>query len=319
MELLRGTTLAHWLMEHGRPAPDQMVTIARQIAAGLAAAHAVRVIHKDLKSENVFLTLAGPNAWRATVTDFGLAAAHDLVDAVSHPVVRFSGTPGYVAPERLAGAAATTASDVFALGVVLVDLLSGSLAMRRSAEPALPRALAELHALARRCRAPRPEARPTLNEIVAALDRLAGRSGRARPGARRLVWAASVGAAALIAIAALVRVGADRRERVAVGTFAPLARAAVVATRPQAPKPTAVPVPSPAAISGPGPAPGPVRHVPRARHSYAAAPAARPTAISEPAAVVRVNVVNEPIRTLIPARQSRQRDDAPIDSLPHAP
>jgi serine/threonine protein kinase len=309
MELLRGTTLARLLLEQGPPAPAQMADIASQIAAGLAAAHAVGVIHKDLKSDNVVLTPSGTGSWRAAVTDFGLAAAHDLVDTVD-PARHFSGTPGYVAPERLAGAAATTASDVYALGVVIDDLLSGSLPSRRSTEPVLARGLEALGALARRCRSPRPSVRPAVGEILADLKRLAEAAQRVRSWrARGPMLAAGLAAVISFAVIAAMR-GRPAQPPAAV------AAPALPATPRATPTPatvTVVPAPPPVVASGAArPAvPHPARH----RRAPSSVPAAAERA---PAETSRGNAVNEPIRTLAPSRGAKQKDDAPIDIFSHA-
>jgi hypothetical protein len=175
---------------------------AQQVAAGLHAAHRVKVIHKDLKAENVMLIEAAAGAGtRAVITDFGLAARPAPVDAGRDRAPGFSGTPGYVAPERLAGAPVTEANDVYALGVVMLDLLSGALPHERSqgraTVPETP-GTAPLLALARRCQADDPGARPPLAEVRLALERLERPPARDASRAARWGWSA-LGAAAVLA------------------------------------------------------------------------------------------------------------------------
>ncbi len=148
MELLRGTTLSQRIGLESRLTTDKALPIVEQIAAGLQAAHDVGVIHRDFKSANVILVSAEgtPEGVRAVVTDFGLAHAvtGDMVSLTgSLDVV---GTPAYMAPEQLEGKEITPATDTYALGIVMYEMLTGkvpfaggtviSTAMRRLNEPA---------------------------------------------------------------------------------------------------------------------------------------------------------------------------------------
>jgi hypothetical protein len=114
MEYVDGEDLASLLRRIGRLPEDKAVEIARQICAGLAAAHERGVIHRDLKPANIMLDGSG----RARVMDFSLAAVGEVTD------VR-SGTPSYMAPEQLAGREVTTKSDLYSLGLVLYELFTG--------------------------------------------------------------------------------------------------------------------------------------------------------------------------------------------------
>src|SRR5213076_596051 len=96
---------------------DKATEIARQICAGLAAAHERGVIHRDLKPANVMLDGTG----KVRITDFGLAGA-------SGENMR-AGTPAYMAPEQLAGGEVTIRSDVYALGLVLYEIFTGRRAL----------------------------------------------------------------------------------------------------------------------------------------------------------------------------------------------
>jgi serine/threonine protein kinase len=120
MELLDGETLASFLRSRGPLDPQTALGICRQIASALDAAHDCGIIHRDLKPGNVMLTSAG----RVVITDFGLARIDSAGATLSHPT-RIMGTPAYMAPEQLAGTRATTASDVYALGIVLYEMLTG--------------------------------------------------------------------------------------------------------------------------------------------------------------------------------------------------
>ncbi|HSS44857.1 MAG TPA: protein kinase, partial [Thermoanaerobaculia bacterium] len=117
MEYVDGEDLASLLRRIGRLPPDKAVEIARQLCAGLAAAHAKGVLHRDLKPANIMLDGRG----QVVVTDFGLAG---LADNIRGPEVR-SGTPAYMSPEQIAGTEVTTRSDIFSLGLVLYEIFTG--------------------------------------------------------------------------------------------------------------------------------------------------------------------------------------------------
>ncbi len=120
MEYVDGEDLATLLRRIGRVAQDKAVQIARQICAGLAAAHDRGVIHRDLKPANVMIDGRG----KVRITDFGLAG---LAGEVRGGEVR-AGTPAYMAPEQLAGKEVTVRSDIHALGLVLYELFTGRMA-----------------------------------------------------------------------------------------------------------------------------------------------------------------------------------------------
>lgn len=149
MELLRGETLADRLARQGRLSPAEALPIVRQIAAALSAAHAAGVVHRDLKASNVFL-VDGPAGLRAVVTDFGLAWSADQdgsATTLTH-TGELLGSPAYMAPEQVRGETATPATDVYALGVVLYEMVTGELpflgksafytALKRLQEPPPP-------------------------------------------------------------------------------------------------------------------------------------------------------------------------------------
>jgi len=117
MEYVDGEDLASLLKRIGRIPLDKGVEIARQLCAGLAAAHDKGIIHRDLKPANIMIDGEG----KVRVMDFGLAA---LV-ADSDDTKVFAGTPAYMAPEQLAGGEATAKSDIYALGLILYELFTG--------------------------------------------------------------------------------------------------------------------------------------------------------------------------------------------------
>ena len=126
MALLDGETLAARLKRAGRMSRNDTLGIVRQLLAGLGAAHAAGVVHRDLKPANVMLT-DGTDAPRAVIMDFGLArdpGGHDT-DSMTAPGL-LVGTPEYMAPEQISGEPVTPATDIYAMGLILFEMLSGS-------------------------------------------------------------------------------------------------------------------------------------------------------------------------------------------------
>lgn len=196
MELLLGPTLAERIAA-GPMSPEAALPIIRQIAAALDAAHEAGIVHRDLKPANVVLvpgqTPGKEDLVRAVVTDFGLARIDTANSAAAEASMTmtaagfFIGTPAYVAPEQIEGGAVTAATDVYAFGVVMFEMLTGKVpflgetaiatAVKRLQQPApSPR----LHAAALdarweaailRCLERRPEDRfSRAGDLVAALD-----------------------------------------------------------------------------------------------------------------------------------------------------
>lgn len=131
MELLPGRTLAAQLRSEGRMTPAAALPIVQQLAAGLDAAHAASIVHRDFKTANVMLAATSGEGTvpRAVITDFGLA--HDAGSADREARLTDTGlvvgTPDYMAPEQLEEGPLTPATDVYALGVVLFEMMTGRL------------------------------------------------------------------------------------------------------------------------------------------------------------------------------------------------
>ncbi len=161
MELLEGQTLCARLRQVGRLATDQALPLFQQMAAALEAAHAAGIVHRDFKSANVIIAPARDGE-RVVVTDFGLARA----DAGAEPPMdaltmagEALGTPAYMAPEQVEGKPAGPPADIYALGVVAFEMVTG----RRPFEGETPLAVAT-----RRLSHPPPSPR----SLVADLDPL---------------------------------------------------------------------------------------------------------------------------------------------------
>ena len=160
MEMIEGRTLAEYLRIMGPLGFRDALPLIEQIAAGLQAVHDAGVIHGDLKPGNVMLaSRPGDAAPHARVMDFGVAlpmGASNSGNTSSSPGLR-GGTPDYLAPEQSQGAPATTGTDVYALALVIADLLGVPRATRL--KPDQERMPARWARLLRRCLADDPERR----------------------------------------------------------------------------------------------------------------------------------------------------------------
>lgn len=135
-ELLEGHTLREKLAARGSLAPAEAVRYCVQIARGLAAAHDRGIVHRDLKPDNIFVTSDG----QVKILDFGIALFDDMPAETGPrlPLTRTGlvvGTVGYVSPEQLLGQPATPRSDLFALGVVMHELIAGTHPFTRGTVP----------------------------------------------------------------------------------------------------------------------------------------------------------------------------------------
>jgi TolB-like protein/Flp pilus assembly protein TadD len=133
MEFLDGETLATRLSREGRISSAQALPLVQQMCEGLSAAHAEGVVHRDFKSSNVLLVPraggSGSGSIRVVITDFGVARAledHRGAEALTGGA-GILGTPEYMAPEQVTGGEISPATDVYALGVVLYQMVTGAL------------------------------------------------------------------------------------------------------------------------------------------------------------------------------------------------
>lgn len=191
MELVEGHSLAQRLANGPLPWPA-VVQLGQQVASALIAAHARGLVHRDITPANIMLTTEG-----VKIVDFGISA---ITGERGERTIL--GTPAYVSPERLAGAPAQPATDVYSLGMVLHHALAGG--PPPAPLPAVPPALAGLIA---RCLAADPAQRPETGTLADELAALAGPASRPAtpshpavgsrpaPAASRLAAAPAVGAA----------------------------------------------------------------------------------------------------------------------------
>jgi serine/threonine protein kinase len=133
MELLRGQSLAERIDARGRFGVDEALPLARQMAEGLEAAHAVGVIHRDFKPGNLLL-VDEPAGTRVVITDFGLARTYASDEPSITVTGEAVGTPLYMAPEQVVTGKTpvTRATDVYALGNVLYEMMTGELPFKGS-------------------------------------------------------------------------------------------------------------------------------------------------------------------------------------------
>lgn len=187
MEFLDGETLSERI-RRGSIAEEEKRAIAKQMAAGVAEAHRHKVIHGDLKSNNIILTKGPDGEVRVVITDFGLSHGPEL----PHPAARVGevvGTPEYMAPELWEGAKISVASDIYALGVCLHELVYGRRPATTVERPAGTRS--KWDGILQRCLHPDPVRRfRNADEVLKALA-----PSRARQ------WMAAGTAAAVLTIA----------------------------------------------------------------------------------------------------------------------
>ncbi len=135
MELVDGGSVADRLDEHPSGLPfAEVISIARDLLAGLQFAHRQRIVHRDVKPANILLSADGT----AKLTDFGIAK---IIDTQRDITTLVAGTPPYMAPEQLAGKGICTRTDLFAVGVTLYQLVTGRLpfeGVERNEPPAPP-------------------------------------------------------------------------------------------------------------------------------------------------------------------------------------
>jgi serine/threonine-protein kinase len=179
MEYVDGEDLATLLKRIGRLPADKAVEFARDLTAGLAAAHDKGVIHRDLKPANIMIDGQG----RARITDFGIAALAEDAERAG-----FAGTLVYMAPEQLDGAPPSVRTDLYALGLVLYETFTG----KRLFDAPSPGELKQLHA-----RTEPPSLSSTVHDVPPAVEQIVrsclARDPNARPASARAVLAALPG------------------------------------------------------------------------------------------------------------------------------
>ncbi|MBI4868547.1 MAG: protein kinase [Candidatus Wallbacteria bacterium] len=285
-ELVTGGSIRDRLERLGARPPREAASWLGAAAAAMAHAHNAGIVHRDLKPENLLLT--GEDVVK--VADFGLAKAQLEGGSLKTAAGVLLGTPGYMAPEVLRGKPATAAADVYALGVILFELLLGhrpfaaadmqeevSAQLRRDSQELarltspLPPALGQL---VLRCLAPEPTSRPSADELASELAALTPQALKA-PRAVRAATRVSRGSGQLQSAVARTRSSRELPSATppfvaaAGGKRAPLAAAVGLALvlaaaaawpRRQEPPPPA-PAEAPPAVAKPAPTPPRVAQV----------------------------------------------------------
>lgn len=204
MQLIESTPLSALLREHGPLSPPEAARIAAQVSSALAAAHRMRIVHRDVTPGNILITEDGS----ALISDFGIS--HALGDATITATGMIHGTPAYLAPEVARGQQSSFASDVFSLGSTLYAMLEGAppfgadnnaIALlhkvARGAYPA-PKRAGELTPMLRDMLAADPKRRPSMKTVA---SRLSAMTEQAEAAATTAAAAAAAAPAAATAAA----------------------------------------------------------------------------------------------------------------------
>jgi serine/threonine-protein kinase len=341
MELLKGRDLRQLRLEGWKPTPTQAALVVRRVADALAYAHSKGVVHRDIKPANIFMV----GRTQPRVLDFGIARVAHQHEAQTEGDIA-GGSPYYMSPEQVRQQPVDRRCDVFSLGVVLYELLTGTRPFRGASlkeitdavvefnppkahevDATVPKALSEIAARAmeknpedryRSARALSRELRHWLEEHAQEGPDPADEAPA--PGKRRLVWAAGAAAALFLALAAWWALSSPRQGAIEVAAVpaaavpAPIAPIASAALAPPAPAPVA-PASAAAttaidtAASAADAAPSTVAQAPAAAPA-AIAPvvAAPPPAAAPPARIVQAPAVAKPIVPKETPKERRARE-----------
>ena len=177
-EFIDGHTLGDEIRGGQRPASDEIVRTARALAEALAAAHRAGIVHRDLKPDNVMRDKDG----RLKILDFGLARSQSPLEVTAASRAgMLVGTPGYIAPEQMAGERGDARADVFAFGVLMSEYASGTHPFATGA----PRTVPVIGPIVAQCLRQSPDERfASATAIVAAL----GREPAEATSSTRVTW-----------------------------------------------------------------------------------------------------------------------------------
>jgi len=260
MDYIRGTDLRAMIDHQGALEPRQAAGIIEQVAGALDAAHAAGLVHRDIKPANILIAQRDGYA-DAYLTDFGLSKQLRSGTTALTKTGMFVGTVDYVAPEQLRGDPVDARADIYSLGCVLYEALTGHIPFPRDSEPA--KMWAHVSEPPPSVRARRPDLSPELDDVL--------RRAMAKDPDDRFPSAGDLGRAAVAAVAGRALPAVERS--VATGDAAPdtsVSPQQRPVESPPAPAPPTV-IPTPAAAAAPPPPPAPPPAVP-----YQAAAASAP-------------------------------------------
>ncbi|HEY6561827.1 MAG TPA: serine/threonine-protein kinase [Polyangiaceae bacterium] len=298
MDYVRGVSLAEELATGGPLAGPLALSIAHEIAETLTLAHAKGIVHRDLKPANIMLEESGA----VRLLDFGAARVSGDLRLVETTQQAILGTPGYVAPEVLAGRAADSRSDVYAVGVTLFQMLTGQLPFPIQTSFATARAM--LAGPAPKVRALRP---PQLEGVSAATEQIVARAldcdPRARPSIEELAQGLSKASAlAPVVVAATLPTAKTWSLSVIAASAASALVLALVALQPS-------PLPRTAALSRGTPA---LNHAAESR--LRVAPVATSAQLPQPPLPTAVTARAAPVDPPPPARRARSKSQPPAST-----
>jgi eukaryotic-like serine/threonine-protein kinase len=193
MEYLNGIPLGSAVVDGQPVATKRLLKISRQLAEGLAAAHAAGIVHRDLKPDNIFLIERGGDKDFVKILDFGIAKVSNTEGKLTRAGAVF-GTPHYMSPEQAAGTSVDQRGDIYSLGVIMYELAAAKVPFDadnfmgvltqhmykaptplREATPRPEEVSVGLEAIVMKCLAKRPEHRyQTMDELTVDIDRLLG-------------------------------------------------------------------------------------------------------------------------------------------------
>jgi tRNA A-37 threonylcarbamoyl transferase component Bud32 len=130
LELLRGTDLSTYLVRYGHMQPRDAIVVVAQVLQAIAVAHSEEIVHRDIKPENIFLTRGTQGDAHVKIVDFGISKAINPEKAFMGGITQINttvGTPHYMSPEQAKGEPIDPRADLWALGVVLYEALTGHL------------------------------------------------------------------------------------------------------------------------------------------------------------------------------------------------
>jgi serine/threonine-protein kinase len=245
MELIHGTDLRGFISQRGRLDLPTASAITSQIATALDAAHGASLVHRDVKPANVLIAEATP--LHVYLTDFGLTKRTSSQSGITKTGL-FVGTIDYAAPEQIKGWPVDARADVYALGCVLFEMVTGTPPFRRDNEYATMYAHTS---------EPPPPLSSVVPEVPPALNAVVSRA-LAKDPEERFPSAGDMARAVEASVAGQPLLAPERT--VATGRAAPGAAAAATAGPTAATPPTAATAPLPAAPAPPPPAPAPAPH-----------------------------------------------------------